>query len=208
MIFLKFFKHVYPSLTNSKSLFFTSQDLRRFASSVPFVFSPLDDVATGEQARNQNRRLRIDLAAAFRELDRLNFNEAIDNHLSVMAPAADGSGKQIMLINRFGMFWNKVPIMRYSMFYTCSVFFGTTPVLICIHILYAYTYQFVPAKRFHDTLNNVMFCEVFKLFLRDATPGFTELSQHEPLSNNQNILLASHYAYKRIYIYIYIYIYI
>lgn len=66
------------------------------------------EIPTGEEARVRNKQLRVDLAAAYREFDRMNFNEAIDNHLSVMAPAADGSGKEVMLIHPFGLHWSEV----------------------------------------------------------------------------------------------------
>lgn len=94
-------------LTSSNGLLDALQDFSPFSSVSSCVSSP-SDVASGEEARRENRELRINLAAAFRESDRLGFNEAIDNHLSVMAPAADGSGKQVMLINPFGRFWSKI----------------------------------------------------------------------------------------------------
>ena len=96
-------------LTKLSSRFIkTSTTIRCLSSISPPEFNTRPAIPTGDAARLQNKKLRIDLAAAYREFDRLNFNEAIDNHLSVMAPAADGSGKEVMLIHPYGIHYSEV----------------------------------------------------------------------------------------------------
>ena len=46
----------------------------------------------------ENWRLRQNLAVAYRVINDLSLNEGSFNHLSVMAPAASGSGEEVMLI--------------------------------------------------------------------------------------------------------------
>ena len=52
----------------------------------------------GGDARAENARLRRNLALSYRLLDRLDLNEGTCNHLTVLAPARDGSGKSVMLL--------------------------------------------------------------------------------------------------------------
>lgn len=54
-----------------------------------------------------NKAARLELAAAYRGLDQLGLNEGVCNHLSIMAPRADGEG-QIMLVNSYGLHWSEV----------------------------------------------------------------------------------------------------
>ncbi|XP_068201963.1 putative aldolase class 2 protein RP493 [Palaemon carinicauda] len=55
----------------------------------------------------ENRAARLELAAAYRTLDALNLNEGVCNHLSVMAPRADGQGEG-MLVFPYGLHWREV----------------------------------------------------------------------------------------------------
>ena len=95
-------------LTKLSSRFIKTSSIRRLSSISPPELNTRPAIPTGDEARLQYKKLRIDLAAAYREFDRLNFNEAIDNHLSVMAPAADGSGKEVMLIHPYGIHYSEV----------------------------------------------------------------------------------------------------
>ncbi|XP_050727995.1 putative aldolase class 2 protein RP493 isoform X2 [Eriocheir sinensis] len=54
-----------------------------------------------------NRAARLELAAAYRGLDHLGLNEGTNNHLSVMAPRADGNG-EVMLVFPEGLHWREV----------------------------------------------------------------------------------------------------
>ncbi|ROT60612.1 Adducin-related protein [Penaeus vannamei] len=54
-----------------------------------------------------NRAARLELAAAYRGLDQLGLNEGVCNHLSVVAPRADGAG-EAMLVFPFGLHWSEV----------------------------------------------------------------------------------------------------
>ncbi len=49
-------------------------------------------------AAGENARLRRSLALSYRLLDRLALNEGTCNHLTVEAPARDGSGRKVMLL--------------------------------------------------------------------------------------------------------------
>ena len=60
-----------------------------------------------EEARLENWRRRVDLAASYRILERLSLHEGVCNHLSMMAPAASGQG-QVMLIVPYGLHWSEV----------------------------------------------------------------------------------------------------
>ncbi len=55
----------------------------------------------------ENKQARIHLAAAYRGFEKYNMHEGVCNHLTVMAPAADGSG-EIMLLIPYGMHWSEV----------------------------------------------------------------------------------------------------
>lgn len=65
--------------------------------------------AADKQLRNvsANRKARIELAAAYRVLERLNLHEGVCNHLTTLAPAADGSG-EVMLVIPHGLHWSEV----------------------------------------------------------------------------------------------------
>lgn len=54
------------------------------------------------------RSARLELAAAYRGLDLLGMNEGVCNHLTVMAPRADGKDEAIMLVINYGLHWNEV----------------------------------------------------------------------------------------------------
>ena len=60
-----------------------------------------------EAARLENWRRRVELAASYRILERLNLHEGVCNHLTMMAPAASGEG-QVMLIVPYGLHWSEV----------------------------------------------------------------------------------------------------
>ena len=56
-----------------------------------------------------NRRARIELAAAYRGLEKLNLNEGVCNHLTLVAPAANGNG-EVMLVIPYGLHWSEVSV--------------------------------------------------------------------------------------------------
>ncbi|KAK3736298.1 hypothetical protein QZH41_020760 [Actinostola sp. cb2023] len=64
---------------------------------------------TPEEAKRANWEGRVDLAAAFRGLEMLNFHEGICNHLSLIVPAANGDGN-VMLMNPYGHHWSEFMI--------------------------------------------------------------------------------------------------
>ena len=66
----------------------------RFASS----FSVTEALKPCLDPEKENLRLRRQLALSYRLLDRLELNEGACNHLTVMAPMRDGSGKEVMLL--------------------------------------------------------------------------------------------------------------
>ena len=55
----------------------------------------------------ENWRLRQNLAVAYRVINDLSLNEGSCNHLSVMAPAASGSGEEVMLIGEMVSQYNE-----------------------------------------------------------------------------------------------------
>ncbi|XP_031551203.1 uncharacterized protein LOC116288538, partial [Actinia tenebrosa] len=59
-----------------------------------------------EEAKRLNWQGRVDLAAAFRGLESMNFHEGICNHLSLVVPASNGDGK-IMLMLPYGYHWSE-----------------------------------------------------------------------------------------------------
>jgi hypothetical protein len=67
-----------------------------------------------EEAKISNRQSRVDLAAAFRGLEMMNFAEGICNHLSLMAPAANGHEK-VMLMLPYGYHWKEVNLIHLLM---------------------------------------------------------------------------------------------
>lgn len=60
-----------------------------------------------EGSWGRNKAARLELAASYRILDSLGLNEGVCNHLSVMAPRADGQGDG-MLVFPYGMHWTEV----------------------------------------------------------------------------------------------------
>ncbi len=69
-----------------------------------YLFAAQPDIAN---VALENKKARIQLAGAYRGLEQYGLNEGVDNHLSVMAPAADGSG-EIMLLIPYGLHWSEV----------------------------------------------------------------------------------------------------
>ncbi|KAG0728409.1 putative aldolase class 2 protein PA3430 [Chionoecetes opilio] len=61
-----------------------------------------------EGSWGSNRAARLELAAAYRGLDHLGLNEGVSNHLSVMAPRADGGDEEVMLVFPEGLHWREV----------------------------------------------------------------------------------------------------
>lgn len=64
-------------------------------------------VLSSEEARMENWRRRVDLAACYRGFERYGLHEGVCNHLSMMAPAANGKGEVMMLIP-YGLHWSEV----------------------------------------------------------------------------------------------------
>ena len=60
-----------------------------------------------EEARRENWRRRVDLAACYRGLEKYGLHEGVCNHLSMMAPAANGEG-EVMLLIPYGLHWSEV----------------------------------------------------------------------------------------------------
>ncbi|XP_063872252.1 uncharacterized protein LOC135106829 [Scylla paramamosain] len=73
----------------------------------PFTINIPKPYTVPEGAWGGNKAARMELAAAYRGLDLLGLNEGVCNHLSIMAPRADGEG-QIMLVNAYGLHWSEV----------------------------------------------------------------------------------------------------
>ena len=72
----------------------------RLSSTAAKVLSP-------EEARLENWRRRVDLAACYRGFEKYGLHEGVCNHLSMMAPAANGKGEVMMLIP-YGLHWSEV----------------------------------------------------------------------------------------------------
>ena len=62
------------------------------------VMTALEARTVSSDPAEENWRLRQNLALAYRVINDLALNEGSCNHLSVMAPAASGSGEEVMLI--------------------------------------------------------------------------------------------------------------
>ncbi|MPC20100.1 putative aldolase class 2 protein [Portunus trituberculatus] len=75
---------------------------RGFTSSYPKPYT------VPEGPSGTNRAARLELAAAYRGLDHLGLNEGVVNHLSVMAPRADGKDGKVMLVFPEGIHWQEV----------------------------------------------------------------------------------------------------
>lgn len=91
---------LYSGVFQHRRLLSRSSDFTRSAANVQAKSHTL----THSEA---NRKARIELAAAYRGLDKLNYNEGICNHLTLMAPAANGDG-EIMLVIPYGLHWSEV----------------------------------------------------------------------------------------------------
>lgn len=72
----------------------------RLNSTAPRALSP-------KEARLENWQCRLDLAACYRGFERYDLHEGICNHLSMMAPAANGQG-EVMLLIPYGLHWSEV----------------------------------------------------------------------------------------------------
>ena len=70
---------------------------------------------TCENAAQLNWQRRVELATLYRALEFYNLNEGIDNHVTMMAPAASGEG-EVMLVIRRGLHWREVNSFLYIMF--------------------------------------------------------------------------------------------
>jgi len=64
-------------------------------------------VLSAEEARQENWRRRVDLAACYRGFEKSGLHEGVCNHLSMMAPAANGEG-EVMLLIPYGLHWSEV----------------------------------------------------------------------------------------------------
>ena len=62
-----------------------------------------------DEAIAENRKCRVDLATAFRGLDRYKMSEGVCTHLTMMAPAASGEGR-VMLMIPHGLHWSRVNV--------------------------------------------------------------------------------------------------
>ena len=62
------------------------------------VMTALEARTVRRDPAEENWRLRQNLALSYRVINDLALNEGSCNHLSVMAPAASGSGEEVMLI--------------------------------------------------------------------------------------------------------------
>ena len=62
------------------------------------VMTALEARSVRKDPAEENWRLRQNLALSYRIINDLALNEGSCNHLSVMAPAASGSGEEVMLI--------------------------------------------------------------------------------------------------------------
>ncbi|KAG1682313.1 putative aldolase class 2 protein [Nymphon striatum] len=56
---------------------------------------------------DENQRVRVKLATAYRSFDYFNLNEGICNHLSALAPAKSGNGT-VMFLVPYGLHWSEV----------------------------------------------------------------------------------------------------
>lgn len=64
-------------------------------------------VLSPDEARQENWRRRVDLAASYRGFERHDLHEGVCNHLSMMAPAANDRG-EVMLLIPYGLHWSEV----------------------------------------------------------------------------------------------------
>ena len=80
-----------------------------------------------ENARRENWRRRVDLATAYRAFEKLSLNEGVCNHLSMIAPAANGSDENVMLIVPYGLHWSEVCERGQKAAKTCCVIASVWP---------------------------------------------------------------------------------
>ncbi|CAM1318905.1 Uncharacterised protein g7061 [Pycnogonum litorale] len=59
-------------------------------------------------AMDENRRNRVELAAAHRGLDMCDLSEGVCNHLTTLAPAKDHPNTTVMLAASYGLHWSEV----------------------------------------------------------------------------------------------------
>jgi len=59
-------------------------------------------------AEYENRQRRVELAAAYRAAEKCALHEGVDNHITVIAPARNGSGKQLMLVVPQDIYWSEI----------------------------------------------------------------------------------------------------
>ena len=64
------------------------------------IVSALEARSVRSDPAEENWRLRQNLALSYRVINDLSLNEGSCNHLSVMAPQANGSGEEVMLIGK------------------------------------------------------------------------------------------------------------
>ena len=101
------------TLNNLKPLcagFLQNTPRRLVHHKLPAYAAAATNVQTKSQNLSQldaNRKARIELTAAYRGLEKLNLNEGVCNHLSLMAPAANGNG-EVMLVIPYGLHWSEV----------------------------------------------------------------------------------------------------
>ncbi|XP_037783000.1 adducin-related protein C1289.14-like [Penaeus monodon] len=77
------------------------------ALSRTFTSSSAKPYTVPEGPWGANRAARLEMAVAYRGLDQLGLNEGVCNHLSVMAPRADGQG-EAMMVFPYGLHWSEV----------------------------------------------------------------------------------------------------
>ncbi|XP_013793002.1 adducin-related protein C1289.14-like, partial [Limulus polyphemus] len=63
--------------------------------------------SVGSDTKQNNWKIRIQLAAAYRGLEAYNMNEGVCNHLTALAPASSDNG-EVMLVIPYGLHWSEV----------------------------------------------------------------------------------------------------
>ena len=71
------------------------------------LYSSTTSEKTSEIAAQTNWQRRVELATLYRGLEFYNLHEGVDNHVTMMAPAANGEG-EVMLVIRRGLHWKEV----------------------------------------------------------------------------------------------------
>ena len=75
------------------------------------IVSALEARSVRSDPAEENWRLRQNLALSYRVINDLSLNEGSCNHLSVMAPQANGSGEEVMLIGERSKITNILPVV-------------------------------------------------------------------------------------------------